>query len=1392
MDFGKFLNDLGRTLFGGGAKKKKDERQAPAPRQLPTNRRPAVNSTRLNNFAGTVELDPRKAESTDKEAKKEEKPDVKIQGGVKIAPPKLLADAGKAFVDYQKQGVDLFVKPVIDDAVTAKQQTELAIRSRLNGDNGIGGTKALDPLRKQYENDLKQGKITQAQYDEVAGKIKIRGTKNEVAQKKAEDAVGVKMDQNKGTIAALSTIANASGVEALPKLAVNALAKPGARMVKGTAGSILDGVKSLTDDVIERLPKSNSPIKPAGTAPKAPAITSANPNFVKPDPAAMAPPVPEAPLAGVMPTKGPVAVAPEPPMVQPTVMPAGVAPTPAPVVETPLPNYELGTITRQSVLNGGIDDVDEVNRIVTTTANEAAEGTGTTLDDIIRKGQKVWQESNKRNKDFTTKEASEYFDGAFTPEQQDVYKRYAQEIGTLRDRSGLSLDGGNQGAWYGPRQSLDEAGNSVEFNPELVNEIKRNKDQAKAGVDDRNLDVSEVPYEQAIKRYADAPDASTRLITDAAEKNLKTGEATGVTITEPAKAKFTESMKSVVAKRDEALKKEAAGDIKGANKLKQEVQKDINKAFDKFMDDIPKGAGREAAFANLKDMRGAYMQSTMQTLSLSNIVNRVADQGTRLVYGAQQPLVRGLNKVINPLMKGQKMEGTTALELNTTREAGKAANKVARGTLRREITDNFKTNMTMAGAGRNPVTKIAAKAEALPRAVATAMTQAGDLSTQNVKKALQLGASRPEAAKLKTVDDYKKYFADYVNTEKFQDDITKVQAMNNPRIGLAGTKGDNMVGGGPVSGFLSKYVDNAVSTVAEKVAGKGNNRVVREANDYVKGNITGYAGVGSRVMSTVGNAGAFGVPRIVKAVKVAKSGDPTAIASATQIASQSVADAIALYGSAAAAAAAIGKTDVLGFTGAQPVQGSSEAAYRNANNIPANQWYLNIGGERVYFDPSRPLGAPGVGMNIAASVAGGDNPADTAANAGGQILSQAGGTNLPENFENARKGFFDSSQQQGSKEFYQDKVAAMLAPSTGFLNNIANATDDKRRQAKGFIDNIKANVPILRGQVAEAKDARGNTIPNSRQASGGSGLYSVGKNTDAPKTAEEAAKDPLGDEINRLQKKDGNVFPTNSNTNAKDRTTTEMSKILLGTKMYSGADDKTKAALLNEALSGTKLKDIHPSVGEADKAALIEYKLMDSDKRKVWLEDNNDNAAAYRTADYNNAKARGALSKDDENLESKTGRKYRMLAAQVNQKYGVTRELQLAYEDTSETEWRSMIDPDSDDYDPEKAQLLFDYDKARTEAGVSQKSSTSSKPKFTEKVSKAKGSGSGRRSGSGGGGSSGNFAFASLPGSLIGSAANGKYAEDAPTFKPIADLQAPRSEPIPKGRTISVKKGIVI
>lgn len=1094
---------------------------------------------------------------------------------------------------------------------------------------------------------------------------------------------------------------------------------------------------------------------------------------------------------------------------EPVTEPTNVVESPQPTKTStpPSDDGELGKVARQAVLDGSITTKEgqaEVIRKTTALANKEAEQAGTTIEDIIRKGQEAWEKSQLAKHDLSPEEVANGAktpDGkdikpvqGFTPEQQSIYQRYSQELSTVRNRTEVALKEGNQGEWYAPRQYLDDMGNSPEYNPDLINEMKRST-TAKTNSEGNPLDYSTRQHEDYLRRYMDAENAGTQRLINAVENNADTGEATGVKLSDKAKANVSKGMEGVIAKRDEGLKLQAEGDAKGAMKAQREVQREIDRTFKQLIRDVPAGPGRKEAVNQLKVIRGTYMQSTIQTFALSNVVNRVADQGARVLLGAQRPVTRLLEKAIAPMMDKKVMDGVEALTLNTSKNARKAAKEMTKGTLSNEIRDNFKANTSMAGEGRNPLVKTMAKIDAYVRASGTSVTQAGDISTQVARRALELGASRPEAKGLKTVDEYKRYFADYMNGKNFKADLASAEADLMPRIGLAGSEGDNMAHGGKFSRGVSKYLDNGVKTGVEAlgqrfgVKGLGDKRIVQEVNDYWKVNGPGYAAVTSRVFGYVSNSLAGGVPKVLKAVKEAGKGDPAASARATQIAAQSISDAVAVYGTIGAAFILPKIAEgVIGFTGAQPTSGSSDSAHNKSEQVPANQWYLNLpGGDRLYIDPSR-IGAPGVGANLAGGLQKG-TAGDTAANTLGQMANQVGGESLPEKYNTFTTAFSDTTASESEREYARKRLGSMAVPAMGLSSNIANWMDDKKRDTAGFTNTLKSRIPGLRQSVPVATDARGNEITNTKQVSGGSSLLSIGKNTESK---EYKASDPVGAEIARLQRGDQDVFPTNANKNAKNKNTQDLARLLINDDVYKKADDKKKGEMMSSALNGTDFKDVNTSISNEDKLAIMHAK-QQGDKKKKWLE-NNDNAANYYRADYNNAKANNTLTDKDESLNEKSGKKYRMISAQVDKDFGADQELKRLYSAIGKSEIKNYFNHNSDMYDPELGERLLAFDQARTAKGVSRNSKFSDKPKYSSTTAKG---GSGRRGGrsmgrsGSGSGSGGKAKGYNLPTSLLSSKSNsapdikrGERLFKAPTLVSTAEKTKSR---IPN---ISVKKGI--
>lgn len=1239
-----------------------------------------------------------------------------------------------------------------------------AVKAGMHLANDLGanvGTNITDPITRKLLNlpdgnvgDTRQaGNETAQQLDGVFGDGK--GTGISTAPQPVKDLLGV-------------------GSDVLNLLPGASLLKPVREAVVGGADALAGANKAKDAAIIAKDPTSSITSTP--NTGKAPAITSPN----RPAPAPITPTTLEAPK----PVTAPEATAPAP------VVTEAPKPVAAPVKATATePTAELGSITRNAVRDGSINTPEGVANAVaqtTTAAKNAATTAGDTIENIIKKGDAAWEASHGRGiqglndgkplgRDITAAEAESAIKG-FTPAQQEVYKAYSQELGTLRDRSGHSLKGGNQGGWYGPHQFVDDSGASQAYDPNLVNEIRRSN--AKTDVNGNTRDYSTTPFEHYIQRYADAPNAGSQRLVDAVEnkviKNGKTRDVqpTDLKVSDEAKGRLQDNLKQVTDLRDNADRLRANGDEAGAKQALKDAQNATNKAFNDFIKDIPEGADKAAAIKNVKELRGNYDQTIAQTLTLSNVVNRAADQGTKVVEAVKAPFVRGVEKLITPIAKAGAMPGAEVNALNTSRAASKAAKQTARGTLSRQIADNAKATVSMAGAGRNPIVKGIAKVDAAIRAVGGAATESGDLATRNAMEALRIGASRPEAAGLKTVADYKQYFNDYMQTSKYQDDLARVEKIQNPKIGLAG--GEFKQNGGKVSTAVSKYADNGIQTGADALKpGLGKNRAVREVNDYVKGNITGYAGVTTRILGSVVDA-ALPIRPLRAAIREAASGDPAAVARATTMAAHAIVDSGAAYGTAGATALTL-KSGLVGYTGAQPKQGSSASANNKANNVPANQWYINVGDNRVYFDPARVLGAPGVAADIVGSAMTGSNPGTSAENITTQIANQAGGNSIPQTIVNAQT-YFNPATSDADKKYAGGQLQSTLAPSTGILNNVANWTDPTKRAPTNFVDDLKSNIPVLRSQTPAATDSRGNVIPNSKQASGGSSIFSVGKNTDSSKVQD---ADPVQAEINRLQKAGNDVQPTSSNTNAKNDNTTTLAKGLLNNPLYKSADDKTKATMLKSVVDGTAVKGISTSLKENDQQALVTAKLL-GDKKDAWLDDNK-NASDYYTADYDNQKANGTLTQADEDLTNAKGAHYKALAAQADQSYGTTYQMKQDYGKTSQSELKSLLNPKSDSYDPDAAQKLYDYDQARVKAGLPPKYNIDKiKAQFAKAAADA------------GNKAPKSFSFASLPTSLVGTGAGtgstSNYAKPESLYQPIASLKTPASVSIPQGRSISVSK----
>jgi len=1028
---------------------------------------------------------------------------------------------------------------------------------------------------------------------------------------------------------------------------------------------------------------------------------------------------------------------------------------------------ELGSITRNALLNGSVNSDTEAQALadrVGSAIEKAAEDAGTTWDKINRKIQAAYSGKAK-----TAAEAN------LSPAELDVANRAANELSTLRERVEPSLVTGRKVQFYAPRQAEDTA-----YNSELVNEIARLTNGM--GVDNNALDYSTTPYRQAIRRYANQADATISHLSNAAENRVVrdvSGSAdqlvpTGTKISDQTKQAIRPDVEEYHAAQNDAARAIQGGDLNTFNDAISRSDNAINRAINRMAEDI--GSNRQAV-DSLTDTRKAYLQSTMRTNMFLNIANRIYDQFGKLEANIGDTLLPIANKVSNSMLSGKG-------GLATGGAARSVARQYAKGALTNQLNRNLKTNIQLAGAGsRNPLTKGIAKLDAAYRGIGTYATSLGDLQKNAVKAANMKFLGDAQATGITDKAGLEKYLADKVNTPEYNDVVHEMSNIYGGYVGMPNSISGLNDGDNKVSQFLSR-ADNLVRNSTDRLPIPA--RAKQELNDLIMPSLTGFAGATSRIASRGLNAMALGIPQIRKGLELASSDLPNAKAVGQMMISRSLIDA-ASAGGATTAGLLLGSTGH--WVGSYPSDPNEQARWAR-DGITPDSFEFDIGGKKVYVQPGRVLGAlalPAVLPAVAANaIQNGDSPSDAVGQVLdgtlGQLMNNLGVDALGQHISDIVK--LTSGNETDKANASRDLINALgfslsnVVPAAGLQNNVANALDPYKRDTSGNIANtIESRNPFTRGSVPVKKDAFGNPITNNTQATLGSSAVTVGADNTAPQT------DPLNAEIDRLAKAGSEVTPTKQNTNADNGVSQELGKLLLDDPIYTQADDKTKGDILKGVLAGTSTRDFNANLDNTSKQALLDYKILGKKKGDVWLQ-NNDNAANYYKAVYDNADANGTLTTKDNNLNNKSGKRYQMIQAQVNQQFQADQDLQQLYNDTDVTEWRAMGNPESDSYDPTTYNKLMTYDDARTKAGVSGASSDSGKNKYVPKKS-GKG-GKGGRAGSG----SKNFTFASNPSSLVGTAKGGGYAEATSLFKPIPDLQAPASAQAPKARTISIKKGV--
>lgn len=501
-------------------------------------------------------------------------------------------------------------------------------------------------------------------------------------------------------------------------------------------------------------------------------------------------------------------------------------------------------------------------------------------------------------------------------------------------------------------------------------------------------------------------------------------------------------------------------------------------------------------------------------------------------------------------------------------------------------------------------------------------------------------------------------------------------------------------------------------------------------------------------------------------------------------------------------------------TGAYPEDKAEQKRWESEQIQP---YSIKIGD--VYVDPSRYIGPLAFPLMLGTSLGSG-RFTEEAPQAIGNIIKQIsqnyGADNIADIMETAAKlmkGDVEGAWQNGLSNWTSGIINAFV-PGASLLNTAGKLTDEVRRETGTTLtDKLAGKFPGTRQTLPVKTDAFGNPI----QQGGLMNLFP------AVTGGQGATRTPVTEELNRLAQTGVEAYPgttagTGKNVKLKNQLDEDIkltsqqqaslnaavkkekenqALLVMSSETYQSATDEEKGNLLKKVygldsaavasqwaqdngIKGVKQtsEKVNNNLPVESQQALLEYRLQ-GDKGKVWLDDFN-NAARYYNAAYENAKLNGTLTRKDDSLQNKNGLRYKAVVAKIDAESGVTPDIKDLYSTVTVSEWRKLADPENDAYDPDLAARLFAYDELRTKAGVSLGKYTD-KPKYSQKA------GGGR-----GGRGSDRFAFATLPSSLMGTTAavGAGYDKGERLFKPIPDLQAPPTVVIPKGRSISVKRGV--
>lgn len=304
------------------------------------------------------------------------------------------------------------------------------------------------------------------------------------------------------------------------------------------------------------------------------------------------------------------------------------------------------------------------------------------------------------------------------------------------------------------------------------------------------------------------------------------------------------------------------------------------------------------------------------------------------------------------------------------------------------------------------------------------------------------------------------------------------------------------------------------------------------------------------------------------------------------------------------------------------------------------------------------------------------------------------------------QGFLNMASGDGAPQDFKNFVASgvrAMTPAGALFNQIAKSFDDTKNDTttkdlwSNIIDQVASGIPGVNNamNIPDKTDDAGNPIQNPNPLQLAFGATSTSQQQGIERSGE--IRSQIDDAIKGIDQY-GLLTDKNMEGVLEGRGLEAFTKLKAG-KQLDESDIKALKEGLVKGVSSEGTDTAYLERGEYD-TNLAVLKL----KRDLMKEDKTTKPSSLK--DLDTAIKRGEVYKEHQ----------------------IPYDMISDYKSVGVEDWRKMGDPESDEYDPDMYQMLWDIDQLMTKAGVSYRKGKMDKQKYYEKEKKGSGSRGGSRS----------------------------------------------------------------